>query len=94
MQPIAAADVSAALVEFTLGKPLNGVAEIAGPRSIGMDAAVRQYLAARGDTRRVITDPQAGYFGVLISDSSLTPGDGAHLCPTSFEEWLGRADQS
>ena len=37
MQPIAAADVVAALVEASLGAPVNGAIEIGGPEAIPLD---------------------------------------------------------
>src|SRR5262245_1760130 len=46
MQPMSADDVAAGLVEFVLGPPLNRIVEIAGPEAMGIDEAVRRYLAA------------------------------------------------
>lgn len=56
-----------------------------------MDDLVRQFLAANGDTREVVTDPQAGYYGTEVNDQSLTPGENPLLGPTHFSDWLGRA---
>ena len=63
MQPIVSDDVAAALADVALAKPLNGTVELAGPEPIRMDELVRQFLVAIADTRQVITDPQARYFG-------------------------------
>jgi len=40
------------------------------------------------DTRRVVTDPQSRYFGVVLDDHTLVPRPDAAVFPTRFEEWL------
>ena len=88
MQPIAAADVSAAMADVAVAPPLNGIVEIAGPDPIAMDDLARQYLAATGGTQEVTTDPTATYFGTPVNDQSLTPGPNPRLGPTHFKDWL------
>ena len=90
-QPMAAEDVADALVDVALAPPVNGIVEVAGPEALGLDEAVRQYLRARKDERQVITDSNAGYFGLQITDQSLTPGDGPQIGPTRFDAWLTRS---
>lgn len=90
LQPIASDDVAAALAEVTLGKPVNGIVEVAGPEKIPLDELARQHLAAKGDGRKVIADVRARYFGTELNDKSLTPGDRPVLGHIRFEEWLGR----
>jgi uncharacterized protein YbjT (DUF2867 family) len=91
LQPIAAADVAAALAEVAVAPPVNARIEIAGPDKIGLDELVRRLFAASKDPRQVITDPAALYFGAALDDRSLTPGSSARLGPTRFDEWLRRA---
>jgi hypothetical protein len=67
---------------------LNRVVEIAGPDAIGIDQAVRKFLAATGDTRQVVTDPTAPYYGIKVSQRSLLPDHAARLGPTHFDQWL------
>src|SRR5436189_3753761 len=50
MQPIAAADVAAALADVAVGEPTNGTLEIAGPEQIRQDEFIRKYLSATGDS--------------------------------------------
>jgi uncharacterized protein YbjT (DUF2867 family) len=88
IQPIVSDDVAAALADVAVADPLNRTVELAGPETIRMDDLVRQFLAASGDTREVITDPQATYFGVEVNDQSLTPGDNLRIGSTRFEDWL------
>jgi uncharacterized protein YbjT (DUF2867 family) len=88
LQPIASDDVVAALAELALGKPVNGIVEVAGPEKIPLDALAQQYLAAKGDGRRVVADVHARYFGTELNDKSLTPGDNPLLGSIRFNDWL------
>lgn len=76
-QPIAAEDVSDAMVDTILAKPVNGTIEIAGPDKVAMDDLVRRHLGAKKDPRKVVADVHARYFGSVINDQSLNP-TGAH----------------
>ena len=91
LQPIAADDVAAALADLTLGQPLNGIVEVAGPDAIPLDKLARTFLAARGDKRQVIADIHARYYGTELDDRSLTPGDHPRLGATNFDDWLSHA---
>src|SRR3981081_2674318 len=75
MQPILSDDVAAAVAEVAVGQPSNGIIEVAGPDRIRQDELVRQYLSATGDPRKVITDVNAGYYGIEVNDQSLVPGE-------------------
>ena len=88
MQPIVSDDVAAALADVAVAEPLNRTIELAGPEPIRMDELVRRFFRANGDSRQVITDDQARYFGTAVNDSSLTPGAHPRLGPTRFEDWL------
>lgn len=88
LQPIAAADVAAALAKVATEAPLNGTCEVAGPEALGLDVLLRRALQARQDPREVVTDDDALYFGARLDDASLTPGAGARIGPTSLEGWL------
>jgi uncharacterized protein YbjT (DUF2867 family) len=91
MQPIASADVAAALADVAVGRPANGMVELAGPDAIRIDELVRHVLSAKRDQRRISSDVHARYFGTELSDRSLTPGDHPRIAPTHFEDWLGRS---
>ncbi len=88
MQPIFSGDVAAAVTQISLAQPLNGTVELAGPEPIRMDELVRQHLAAQGDTREIISDEKAGYFGTPVDDHSLMPEAHALLGSTRFADWL------
>ncbi len=87
-QPIASDDVAAAVTKVVVGAPLNNTIEIAGPDQFRFDDAIRQGLHAIGDTREVVADPEARYFGATLSERSLVPGKYAELGPTHFVDWL------
>jgi uncharacterized protein YbjT (DUF2867 family) len=91
VQPIAADDVAAALCELVLGRPLNDTIEVAGPDACSLDTLAREYLAAKGDKRQIVSDVHARYFGAELDDSSLMPGDHPRFGSTSFEDWLDRS---
>lgn len=87
-QPVAADDVAAMLAEIALKKPINGTIELAGPDLIPMDEIVRRFFKANGDTRKVVTDPKARYFGLEVNNHSLTPGSNPRIGPHHFDDWL------
>src|SRR5262245_10939857 len=92
MQPLAVDDVAAALANIAIAPPANATLELAGPEVRSIAAFVRQALAAGGNTRTVVADPRARYFGAALDARGLTP-DGANprIGPTRFEEWLSRS---
>ncbi|HEY7535444.1 MAG TPA: SDR family oxidoreductase [Thermodesulfobacteriota bacterium] len=91
VQPVVSDDVAAALADIAVEEPLNGTVELAGPAPIRLDELVRRFLSATRDSRTVITDVQARYFGIELNDQSLTPGDNPRIGPTCFEDWLSRS---
>ena len=91
MQPLAADDVAAALADVAVGAPLNATVELAGPEALPIAAFVGRFLAARGDKRTVIADPQATYYGAVMGSRGLAPGANPRLGPTRFEEWFRRS---
>ncbi|WP_144640193.1 SDR family oxidoreductase [Bordetella genomosp. 13] len=90
-QPVAADDVAAVLADLAVGTPLNGTIETGGPDRFPLDELARRYLAAQGDTRDVVADVHARYFGSELDDRSLVTGEGARIAPTRFQNWLIRA---
>lgn len=87
-RPIAADDVATAVARVAVGRPINGVTEIAGPEAMGMDDFVRTGLAAIGDQRRVETDARAPYFGAVIDDRTLAPDENATIFTTRYSDWI------
>lgn len=87
IQPIAAADVAAAVTEVAVGAPLNGVLNVGGPDVYPLDDLGRITLTAKGDQRSVVTDDSAGMFAAVAGDVLTTP-DGAHIAATRYVDWL------
>jgi uncharacterized protein YbjT (DUF2867 family) len=87
-QPMASGDVAEAVAITAVDAPLNGIREIGGPDKVRLDELIRTALAARQDPRTVVADPSAGYWGAPVGENTLTPGEGAALGETRFEDWV------
>jgi len=87
-QPIASDDVAAAVADVAVNAPLNGIIEIAGPERGRLVDFVKRYLDKKGDTRKIVADPHAKYFGSELNDQSLVPGVNARLGKINFETWF------
>jgi len=88
IQPMAAEDVASAVARIAVGRPLNGVIEVAGPERFRLEEFIRRGLSARNDPREVVADPDARYFGAKLAELTLVPGEGARLGETRFDDWL------
>ncbi|MGQ5259838.1 SDR family oxidoreductase [Micromonospora sp. ZYX-F-536] len=91
IQPMAADDVAAAVAEVTVGAPMNGAVDIAGPEQFRLDELGRSVLAAQSDPRSVVTDPEARYFGAKLGERSLVPAGDARVADTNLDEWRAQA---
>ncbi len=87
VEPIASADVADAVVEVSMGTPLRGIRNVAGPDVFPLDELGRVTLAAQHDNRTVITDDKAGMFAGITGDV-LTAGPDARLAATHYQDWL------
>lgn len=92
-QPIAADDAVTALADVVMGPPIIGMVEVAGPERIGMAQLVERYLMETGESRNVITDVDVRYFGAMLNDGVLTPGENARIGSKTFEQWLSESTQ-
>jgi hypothetical protein len=64
------------------------VIEVGGPERFRLPELIRTALTARGDSRPVVADPEADYWGVHIEESTLVPGARGSLLDTRFEDWI------
>jgi uncharacterized protein YbjT (DUF2867 family) len=87
-QPIFSDDVVAALADVTVNAPINGIVEVGGPERFSMAELVERVLRANGDTREVVADSHAFYFGTELTNESLCAGPGARIGAKRFETWL------
>jgi uncharacterized protein YbjT (DUF2867 family) len=90
MQPVHSDDVAAAMTDVTLAAPVNGIVELGGPERISLDEIGRRYLSATRDSRQVVADIRARYFGTMLDDRSLTAGDDARVGSIRFQDWLSQ----
>jgi uncharacterized protein YbjT (DUF2867 family) len=87
-QPIAADDVAGFVADVALAPPRNGIVEIAGPERVPFNEMVARYLKAVGDPRKVVSDPEARYYGSRVEERSLVPLGEARLGHIGFDEWF------
>jgi uncharacterized protein YbjT (DUF2867 family) len=88
IQPIAADDVAKAVAEAAEGTPLNRTLEIAGPDALSLSEFVRKGLDGRNDGRKIVTDPNARFFGAVLTERSLLPEKDARLSELRFADWI------
>jgi uncharacterized protein YbjT (DUF2867 family) len=90
-QPIAADDVAANVADVAVAVPRNGIVEIAGPERAPFNEIIARYLQAIGDSRTVVPDPEARYYGGRVEERSLVPLGEARLGRIGLDEWLRRS---
>jgi uncharacterized protein YbjT (DUF2867 family) len=89
-QPIAADDVAAIVAEIALEAPKNGIVDIAGPTRAPLSEIISTYLKSQDDTRDVVVDKDAKYFGGTVEERSLVPLGEARIGRIAFDDWLER----
>jgi uncharacterized protein YbjT (DUF2867 family) len=71
IQPITTADLADVVARVAEAAPIDGIENVGGPAKITFEQMARDALAKRGETKRVVVDPQATYFGAPLSRNSL-----------------------
>ncbi|MFI6360020.1 SDR family oxidoreductase [Streptomyces sp. NPDC050743] len=90
IQPVSSDDVAATVGRTAVGKPINGVVEVAGPDEFRLDQLIGKELAAENDRRTVVTDVHAPYFGAELKETTLVPAPGAHIGEARLSDWLAQ----
>ena len=76
IQPIPADQVASAVARAAVAKPLNGSVNIGGPYQITFEQMARDALGRKGDdTKTVVVDPEARYYGAELRTGSLVSPD-------------------
>lgn len=76
IQPIPADQVASTVARAAVAKPLNGITNIGGPHEITFERMARDALARNGDeTKTIVVDPEAHYFGAKLGTRSLVTTD-------------------
>lgn len=88
VQPISSEDVADAMADVATAAPLNGTFDIAGPEKYRLSELGARFMKSQNDSRPVVADPHALYFGTELLDGSLVPAGKARLGRVSFESWL------
>lgn len=91
VQPIASEDVAEAVAHFALQPPAGGIVEIAGPGREPLADLARRFMGLTGDTREVVADAQATYFGAPLQNETLVPAAPARQGALDFEHWLAQS---
>ena len=87
-QPMAGVDVAEGVAISAVNEPRNGIVEIGGPEAFTLPDAIRTSLTALGDSRTVVADPEARYWGITLDERTLVPAEGATLFATRLEDWI------
>lgn len=88
IQPIASADVAAAVADAAQGAPAEGIVDVGGPEKMTFAELARAVLAHQGKNNTVVDDPQATYFGARVDADTLVTGPGARQGTQRFGDWL------
>ena len=76
IQPIPAEQVASAVARAEVATPVNGIENVGGPHKITFEQMARDALARKGDdTKTVVVDPGARYFGAALGTKSLVTRD-------------------
>lgn len=88
VQPIAGEDVADTLADAAFSDPFNRAIEVAGPEQFRLDEVASEIATAYEDSRRVVADVHARYFGAELEERSLLPGPGVRIAQLKFDDWL------
>ena len=75
IQPIAADKVAAEVARAAVAAPLNDYVNIGGAQKVSFEQMARDSLARRDETKAVVVDPKAHYFGTALQERSLVTPD-------------------
>ncbi len=94
VQPISSDDIAAIVSDTALAQPINDTFDAAGPEKVGLSELMKRYLTALKDTRVVVADKTAAYYGAQLNDLSLTPTGEARLGAATFAAWLSKSQSA
>lgn len=89
IQPVAADDVARVVADIATGAPTNRMEDLGGPEALPMHEYIAKYLAAKGDSRAVLADPSATYFGAALDHNGLVPIGPSFVGAIELAAWIG-----
>src|SRR5258706_147390 len=81
IQPMAADDVASAVGRIATGAPVNGTVGVGGAEKVCLDGPCKAAFSANTESREVVADPKARYYGVDIIQRTLLS---SHCAPLSW----------
>lgn len=90
IQPIASDDVARVVADIATGAPTNQTEDLGGPEALPMHEYIAKYLAAKGDSRAVVADPSATYFGAALDPKGLVPIGPSFVGAIELATWISR----
>ena len=88
IQPVAATEVAAKLTAIAVSAPADGIVEFGGPQHLPFAEFIGTALTHYRDSRSVVTDPGARYFGAALESRTLVADDDAARARIRFPDWL------
>jgi uncharacterized protein YbjT (DUF2867 family) len=88
MQPVAAREVAARLVELAEADARGRATDLAGPREENLVDLARAYAAVAAIRGPIVAVPLPGGMGAAMRNGVLLPGPEAQLGSLTFAEWL------
>lgn len=76
------------LAGVATGEPKNGIVDLAGPEAMSMAKFIQTYLSAKNDSRKVIPDADAKYFGAVLDKNGLAPTAKYTSGRIHFADWV------
>jgi uncharacterized protein YbjT (DUF2867 family) len=71
IQPISTRALAEEIARVAEAQPFNGIDNVGGPDKITFEQMARDVLAKQGDSKTVVVDPDATYFGTPLATNSL-----------------------
>jgi uncharacterized protein YbjT (DUF2867 family) len=92
IEPVASDDVAAAIARIAVEPPLNGRIEVAGPERARMSELVQKFVTDMDAPYEVQADPGAAYFGAVLDELVLLPGEDAERGRLGFQDWFDQSE--
>lgn len=88
IQLIASAEVAGEVAKAAQSAPANGEINIGGPDKLSFAEMAQTVLDKQGESKPVVVDENATYFGTRVDDDSLVTGDDGILAKVRFVDWI------